>query len=114
MPVHEFGIIEDIDNEKNDIDYEPLKYNCISVDDNIINSLSEHLSIMKTYFHSLKRPEFGLAYWGITIIPPESLSFFYEVVTSSTFYEKSAVLNELAIKINKANEENKHMIHYGV
>ncbi|WP_255822083.1 short-chain dehydrogenase [Domibacillus sp. PGB-M46] len=114
MPVHEFGIIDNIENEKNDIGYEPLKYNCISVDDEIVNSLNEHLSIMKTYFHSLKRPEFGLAYCGITIIPPESLSLFYEVVTSSTFYKKSVELNELAIKINQAKEESKHIIHYGV
>lgn len=114
MPVHEFGIIDNIENEKNDIDYEPLKYNCICVDDEIINSLNKHLSIMKTYFHSLKRPKFGLAYWGITIIPPESLSLFYEVVTSSTFYKKSVELNELAININQAKEECKHMIHYGV
>jgi hypothetical protein len=91
MPVHEFGMIDNIENEKNDIGYEPLKYNCISVDDEIVNSLNEHLSIMKTYFHSLKRPEFGLAYCGITIIPPE-----------------------LAIKINHAKEESKHIIHYGV
>ncbi|PLT29272.1 short-chain dehydrogenase [Peribacillus deserti] len=114
MPVHEFGIIEDIVNEKNEIGYEPLRYKCISVDDDIINSLSEHLSIMKTYYHSLKRPDFGFAYWGITIIPPESLSLFYEAVISSTFYEGSAALNELATKINEANEDNKHMIHYGV
>jgi len=115
MPcVHEFGILEDLDKQKEDIDYEPQKYNCISVDDDIINSLNPHLSIMKTYFHSFNRPEYGLAYWGITIIPPESLSTFYDVLTSSEYFKKSIELNELASKIIQAREENKFMIHYGI
>ncbi|MBT2696544.1 short-chain dehydrogenase [Bacillus sp. ISL-40] len=114
MPVHEFGIIDNIENVKKNIGYEPQKYNCISVDDEIIIHLNEHLSILRTYFHSLERPEFGLAYWGITIIPPESLSMFYDVITSSTIYKNSAELNRLASKIIKAKEENKYMIHFGI
>jgi hypothetical protein len=111
MPVHEFGIIENV--ERN-IGYEPQKYNCISVDDEIIIHLNEHLAIMRTYFHSLERPEFGLAYGGITIIPHESLSMFYDVITSLTFYKNSAELNKLASRIIKAKEENKYMIHFGI
>lgn len=42
--------------------YELQKYKCISVDDEMINHLNEHLPIIRTYFHSLERPEFGLAY----------------------------------------------------
>ncbi|MCM3116324.1 short-chain dehydrogenase [Neobacillus sp. MER 74] len=114
MPVHEFGIIDNTENVKRNIGYEPQKYNCISVDDEIIIDLNENLSIMKTYFHSLERPKFGLAYWGITIIPPESLSMFFDVVTSATLYKKSAELNELASKILQAIEENKYMIHFGI
>ncbi|HZH61154.1 MAG TPA: short-chain dehydrogenase [Metabacillus sp.] len=114
MPIHEFGIIDHIEMERNEFVYEPLKYNCISVDDEVICTLSEHLSIVRTYFHSLQRPEFGLAYWEITIIPPESLSLFYDVVSSSTSFKKSAELNELATKINQAREQKKYMIHYGV
>lgn len=115
MPcVHEFGILEDLDKQKEYIDYEPQKYNCISVDDDIINSLYLHLSIMKTYYHSFNRQEYGLAYCGITIIPPESLSKFYDVVTSSEYFKKSIELDELTSKIIQAKEENKFMIHYGV
>ncbi|WP_223587550.1 short-chain dehydrogenase [Neobacillus bataviensis] len=114
MPVHEFGIIDNIENVKRNIGYEPQKYNCISVDDEIIIQLSEHLSSMRTYFHSLERPEFGLAYWGITIIPPESLLMFYDVSTSSTIYKNLTELNQLASKIIKAKEENKYMIHFGI
>lgn len=115
MPcVHEFGIIDDFDQRGNYNDYTPQKYHCVSVDDDIINSFNEHLSIMKTYFHSFERPEYGLAYWGITIIPLESLSIFYEVVTSSRYFKNSVELNELASKIVQATEERKYMIHYGV
>ncbi|MFT4413805.1 short-chain dehydrogenase [Fredinandcohnia humi] len=115
MPcVHEFGIIDDFDNLKNYNEYDPKEFNCISVEDDIINNLSEKLAIMKTYFHSFERPDFGLAYWGITLIPPESLSFFYSVVTSSIHYRKSVELNKLASEINKATEEKKYMIHFGI
>ncbi|WP_102275310.1 short-chain dehydrogenase [Cytobacillus massiliigabonensis] len=115
MPcVHEFGIIDDFDSMKSYNDYTPYEYNCISVDDDIINSLSEQLAIMKTYFHSFKRPEFGLAYWGITIIPLESLTLFYNVVASSRSFKKSSELQELASKIIQATEGKKYMIHFGV
>ncbi|MDP4087572.1 MAG: short-chain dehydrogenase [Bacillota bacterium] len=114
MPVHEFGIIDNIENAKKIIGHNPQKFNCISVDDDIILDLNKDLSIMRTYFHSLERPEFGLAYWGITIIPPESLSMFFDLVTSSTLYKKSAEINELASKILQAKEENKYMIHFGI
>ncbi|UFJ43370.1 short-chain dehydrogenase [Brevibacillus humidisoli] len=115
MPcVHEFGILDDIDSQKDYNDYNPQKYNCISVDDDMINGLMEHLSTMKTYFHSCNRPERGLAHWGITIIPPESLSLFYDVVTSSRYYNQSVELHELASKIIQAIDEKKYMIHYGI
>jgi hypothetical protein len=114
MPVHEFGIIDKIENFKSSFDYEPLKYKCISVDDEIIDTLYDKLSIVRTYFHSLDCPEYGLAYWGITVIPLESLSLFYNVVTSSPLYKKSDELIELAAKIIQAKEEKKYMIHFGV
>ena len=112
--VHDFGIIEEFDSQKSYNDYTPEKYGCVSVDDDIISNLSQNLSIMKTYFHTVKNQEYGLAYWGITIIPPESLTIFYETVTSSKFFKKSDELNELASKIVQAVAEQKYMIHYGV
>ncbi|MGG0724906.1 short-chain dehydrogenase [Bacillus mycoides] len=115
MPcVHDFGIIDDFNYQKNYNDYTPEKYHCVSIDDDIISSFNQHLSIMKTYFHTFKNPEYGLAYWGITIIPPESLSIFYEAVTSSRYFKDSVELTELASKIVQATAEQKYMIHYGV
>lgn len=74
----------------------------------------EQLLIMKTYSHSFDRQDYGLAYHGITIIPPESLSFFYYVVISSNYLKKSASLEELTFVILKAIEEEKYMIHFGI
>lgn len=114
MPlVHNFGIIEEFDKEENYLEYKPDQFNCIPADDNLIQSLVDDLSIMKTYFQSFRRPEYGLAMWGITIIPPESLSLFYEVVVTTSFKE-SDELAHLAAKIAKAKEEDKYMIHFGV
>lgn len=115
MPcVHEFGIIDNFKSKKNYNDYNPQKYQCISVDDDMIQNLSEQLSIIKTHFHSLDRPEYGLAYCGITIIPHESLALFYNIVTSSKYFSQSLELSELASKIIQAKEEKKWMIHYGI
>lgn len=115
MPlVHEFGILDVFDKEKKYINYEPEQYNCISVDDDLIQSLAAELSIMKTYFHSFKRKEYGLAMWGITLIPPESLQLFYEKVTSSKDFKESGDLADLAAKILEAIEEKEYMIHFGV
>ena len=115
MPcVHEFGIINHVDYRGNYEDYTPQKYNCISVDDDLLIGLAMKLSSMKTYYHSFKRPEFGLAYQGITIIPPESLSLFYETVVLSKDFKTSDELSKLASKIIEAVKENKYMIHYGV
>jgi hypothetical protein len=61
MPVHEFGIIDDFNIRKDYGYYAPKEYNCISVDDDLINNLSRSLKIMKSYFHSYDRPENGLA-----------------------------------------------------
>ena len=53
MPLtHEFGIIDDI-NDKAYENYAPEKYNCISLDDEVILDLIKPLSIIKTYFHRL-------------------------------------------------------------
>ncbi|MFS1512407.1 short-chain dehydrogenase [Chengkuizengella sp. SCS-71B] len=112
--VHEFGIIDDFNIGKDYGYYVPKEYNCISVGDDLINDLSKHLKIMKSYFHSYSRPEYGLAYWGVTIIPPESLSLLYDVVVSSPNFKKSDELTKLAAKIIQSKEEKKYMIHFGI
>lgn len=69
---------------------------------------------LKTYFHSLKRPAYALARWGITLIPPESLPEFLKIVQTDKRITKDKNLRTLAEKIQKAIKEQKYMIHFGV
>jgi hypothetical protein len=49
-------------------DYEPQKYNCVAIDDDILNDWWNELALIKTYFHSYSRSNFALARWGVTLI----------------------------------------------
>ena len=85
------------------------------IDDAIyIDDWWDKLVLLKTYFHSLDCPEFGLARWGITIIPPDSLPGFQEIVLSDKRINEDVQLRELADKIQDAINRNKFMIHFGV
>ncbi len=110
----EFGVIEDI-GETKEYSYDPEKYQCVYIDDDIyIDDWWDKLVLLKTYFHSLDRPELGLARWGITIIPPDSLPGFQEIVLSDKRINEDVHLRDLADKIQDAISRNKFMIHFGV
>ena len=55
-----------------------------------------------------------VARWGITIIPPDSLPGFQEIVLSDKRINEDVHLRELAGKIQDAINRNKFMIHFGV
>ena len=106
----EFGIIDD--PEKFDGEYNPRKYHCVFIDDELyIDDWWEKLMLMKTYFNTLDEPEFGLARYGITLIPPQSLHILLETVLADKRLKKDNRLAALAEKINKAIRQNKYMIH---
>ena len=109
----EFGIIEDI-GETQDYSYDPKKYQCVCIDDVYIDDWCNKLVLLKTYFHSLDRPEFGLARWGITLMPPDSLPGFQEIVLSDKRINEDVHLRGLADKIQDATSRNKFMIHFGI
>ena len=96
MAKHDFGIIERFEDDKLYSDYEPEKYNCISVSDDLIEEMIteylEELGNLKTYFHMKKHPALGLDYCGTTIIPPGSLKEFRKIITTANKQFKS---NEL-------------------
>lgn len=114
MPcVAEFGIIDHLE-EYDEHEYNPSKYHCIAIDDDLIGDWWEELVLIKTYFHSLSRPEWGLARCGITLIPPESLEAFYEIIAKDKRSIESEELIELMKVIRMAISQNKYVIHYGV
>lgn len=115
MPcVAEFGIIDDFEKDKDYSVYEPEKYHCIPINDDFINDWWNNLMQIKTYYHCYSRPEFALARWGVTLIPPESLEQFFEIVSSDKRSKSSKELINLIILLRKAISENKYVIHYGV
>lgn len=85
MPKHEIGLMqhEPMKGVRYD-SYEPEKYNCISINDDFIEPLLAELSDIDCYWHSVDNPSKGLAYWGITLIPPEALDSIIDVINNIT------------------------------
>ena len=88
--------------------YEPNKYNCITVHDNYIECILEQSLNIDFYWHTLDVPGKGLAYCGITLIPPTSLKQFIDVISNK---KELAELRQLLIQ---AEAENKYVIHFGI
>lgn len=114
MPYCEFGTIKDFNTEKDYSDYEPEKYNCVSINDDYINEWWDKLVLIKTYFHCYNRPSLALARLGVTLIPPESLEAFYDIVCTSYNHNSLEDLLNLMRLIRKAIVEDKYIIHYGI
>lgn len=125
-PYAYFGIIDVLEEKKDyaifeeGISFEDClkKYHCIAIPDDIINDWWDGLTAMRSYYHCFNRPETALARWGVTLIPPESLKEFADIIKTQTCdrflvlcqMELSALLNLL----EQAQQENKFIIHYGV
>ena len=108
---HEFGIMQinpTIDSKFNN--YEPQKYNAISIHDDCILPLLDRLNSYKCYWHSLDREEFGIAYYGITLIPPTTAKEFLNIFE----YEKSDTYNEIVLLFKTAILDDKYIIHFGI
>ena len=109
MAKHEFVIMDIAPTLKQEYNkYEPEKYHCISVEDEYIEPLLKELSVIPCYWHSLKQEKRGLAYYGITLIPPHSLKEFISVIDSKMQF------NELRNLLSKASNDNKFVIHFGI
>ena len=96
---HEFGIIDSFEENKWYSEYEPEKYNCISVSDDLIEELiikyNEELMTIKTYFQVTTQPGTGLDYCGITIIPTDSLRQFRDIIIKANSQYQSQELKLL-------------------
>lgn len=109
MARHEFGIMQNAPKPKKRYnEYEPQKYNCISVDDDYVEKIDANLNNIVFYWHTLDVPAKGIAYTGVTLIPPTSIQAFTTVI------KDIAELNELKNLLEKALLENKWVIHFGL
>ncbi|MDD2569427.1 MAG: hypothetical protein PHQ49_07270 [Clostridia bacterium] len=61
MSKADFRTMHRIDIEKDYSEYEPQKYDCISVDDDYIDGWWQELVLIKNYYHCLKRLGFALS-----------------------------------------------------
>ena len=111
----EFGIIDDFDTNKDYGDsYEPERYHCVAICDDALDDWWERLTEMKSYFHCFNRPSKALARWGITIIPPESLSLLIDIIRTETKIEFQEDASEIVLLLEEAKRKNKFVIHYGI
>lgn len=106
---HEFGIMEaSPEKGKRYDEYEPQKYNCISVNDDYLEDILDEFSNIDFYWHTTDIKGKGITYSGITLIPPEALSALADVINGKNG------LWELYNLIIKAKNENKWIIHFGL
>jgi hypothetical protein len=109
MAKHEFGIMQTPPPAGKRYDeYEPEKYGCISVNDDYLEDIVGNFDHIDFYWHTLDVKGKGIAYCGITLIPPTSIKAFMDVIEDVT---ELAELKELS---EKAYIENKWIIHYGL
>ena len=109
MAKHEFGIMQEKPKKGVRYDkYEPQRYNCISVNDDYLEDIVAKFNDIDFYWHTLDIPGKGIAYAGITLIPPTSMSAFISVI------ESIPELLELKALLEKAYRENKWVIHFGL
>lgn len=90
--------------------FEPEQYTCTSVDDVEIEPLMTQFAQIPCYWHTLDCPEMGLAYCGITLIPPESLSAFRAVFSGLSTMPMQA----LDFFFARAEREHCFIIHFGL
>ncbi|WP_277490782.1 MULTISPECIES: hypothetical protein [unclassified Breznakia] len=108
---NDFAIIDKV-RRNNEYSFADAKnYKRIRILDYYVSFWADQLEDMNTFWHRLDSPNTALARAGVTIIPPRSLPLFYEVVEEAAQTKEE---QELLALIEKAIEEKKYIIHFGV
>ncbi len=105
----EFGIMEKapLPGQRYDC-YEPEAYHCITVSDEALDPVLPDLAALPCFWHTLDQPAQGLAYCGVTLIPPASLPLMAAVT------EGVPALSPLTDLLGQAALEGKFLIHFGL
>jgi hypothetical protein len=115
---HDFGILDQFEENKWYQEYEPEKYNCVSVDmdvmDEVFSMYLEEMRQIKAFACISTQPICGLEESGITLIPPYSLKSFCDVITKANRQIQSHQLILLIDKIQESIKNDKYLIHFGI
>ncbi len=107
MAMHEFGIVREIPKAGCRYDeYVPEKYDCIFIDDDIVEVFANGQLDVDMHWHTIDVTGKGLAYCGITLIPPASLSSVIDVIDA---FDQLWELREL---LKQAQQQNLYVIHF--
>ena len=79
-----------------------------AVEDDEVHALWEHFGSIPCFWHSLQRPAQGLAYTGITLIPPSSAKNLLDRLLQQ---EQRCSLKGI---LHDAWEKGCYVIHFGI
>lgn len=106
---HAFGLMERPPEPGRQYDaYDPENYVCAWIEDDLLGLAGEALSGIDACWGSLSRPEKGLAWYGVTLIPPRSLPAALSAAAGRPGFR------ELERLLERAAAENKFIIHFGI
>ena len=88
--------------------YVPKKYDCISIDDDVVEMFANRMLEVDMNWHTIDVTGKGLAYCGITLIPPASLGPIIDVIDG---FDQLLELREL---LKQARQQNLYVIHFGI
>ena len=109
MAVHHFGQMTFAPQPGERFErFEPERFGCISVRDELIDGLIRSFSAVKTYWHCTDAPGSGLNEAGVTLIPPSSAGQMASVIKGRE------ALMELYQLLNEAERTQKWLIHFGI
>ncbi len=109
MAFHQFGLMERPPQKGERFEqYEPERYGCIAVSDELIDGLDEAFGRIAAFSHTINQPCHGLVKAGITLIPPKSAGRMAEAIGQKKEYSS---LRDLLVQ---AERTRKWTIHFGI
>lgn len=91
-------------------------FSMIRIDDDDIKNIN--FSSLSAYccYYRRKNKYNGLCYYGITVIPLDSLKQFYKIMKNNNKKDKNGIgrFDELLNLICKADNNSNYIIHYGI
>ena len=106
---HAFGIMDRPPEPGRDYgDYAPERYVCAWAEDDALQEAAEAVSNVDCYWETLDRPSKGLAWYGVTLVPPDSLPALLSAL------EDRPGLQPVRRLLAQAERAHQFVIHFGI